>query len=120
LPITFVYGGWLFANLMVVLPLAVLPSVILHELGHAAAATLLEFDVLRIRIGFGAVRFERRLFGYLWEVRSYLGDAATFSAPAARHHLKRRFLLVVAAGPVANLLVGTVALAVIATSYSED
>jgi hypothetical protein len=111
--------GWLFPNLLIMAGV-LLPSIIVHELAHAAAATALGFDVFRIKLGVGPVRFERRLFGYLWEVRRYLGGGLMQGAPVRMHDLKRRWLLVVAAGPAANFLVGAAAFAVLATSYSEN
>ena len=113
-------NGWLLANVMIVMGLLVVPSAVVHELAHAATAALLEFDVIRIKIGFGPILFERRLFGYLWEVRRYVGDGYVLCLPTSLHDLKRRLLLVTAAGPIANLLVASVAYAVLATSYSED
>ena len=113
-------GPWLLANFVIVMGLLLVPSVIVHELAHAATATLLEFEVPRIRIGIGPVRFERRLFGYVWQVRRYLAGGAVHVVPVAFHDLKRRFLLLTAAGPVANFLVAAGAYAVLATGYSED
>jgi tetratricopeptide (TPR) repeat protein len=117
--IAYVVGSWFLANL-VIATLLLLPSVIVHELGHAVAATLLNFDVFRIRLGIGPARFEARLFGYLWDVRHYLGGGLMQCAPVGMHDVGRRFLLVVAAGPAVNFLVGAVAFAVLATSYSEN
>jgi hypothetical protein len=112
-------SGWLIPNLVMVLVFLV-PSIVVHELGHAAAARALGFDVFRIRLGIGPLRFERRLLGYLWEVRRYLCGGWTQLAAVGMHDLKRRFLLVVAAGPAANFVVGAAALTALATSYSEN
>jgi Zn-dependent protease len=112
-------SGWLVPNLLIVGAL-LLPSVVVHELGHAVAARLLKFDVFRIRLGIGPVRFERRLLGQPWEVRRYLGGGWMQCAPVGMSDLKRRFLLVVASGPTANFLIGAAAFAVLATSYSEN
>ncbi|HXS79680.1 MAG TPA: site-2 protease family protein [Gammaproteobacteria bacterium] len=120
LAITFAAGSWVFVNLMIVTTLLLLPSIVVHELGHAVAATLLRFDVFRIVLGIGPVRFELRLFGYLWEVRRYLRGGLLRCAPVGMRDLRRRYLLVVAAGPAANFVVGAAALAVLATSYSES
>ena len=120
LAITFAAGSWVFVNLMIVTTLMLLPSIVVHELGHAVAATLLRFDVFRIVLGIGPVRFELRLFGYLWQVRRYLRGGLLQCAPVGMRDLRRRYLLVVAAGPAANFVVGAAALAVLATSYSES
>lgn len=118
LPFTLVLG-WLVPNLVIVVWLLLLPSIVVHELAHAVAATLLNFDVFRIRLGIGPPLFEARLFGYLWDVRRYVAGGLTHCAPVGTQGLRRRFLLVVAAGPAANFLVGAAALGVLATSYSE-
>lgn len=112
--------GWALANLVIMVGLLLPPSVVVHELAHAVVASLLQFDVARIKLGLGPVLFERRLFGYLWEVRRYAGDGSVLCLPRTPHHLKRRFLLVTAAGPAANFLVAAGAFAVLTTSYSES
>ena len=117
--ITFALGNWFLANLVIAI-LLLLPSVVVHELGHAVAATLLKFDVFRIRLGIGPPRFELRLFGHLWDVLRYLGGGLMQCAPLAMHDVRRRFLLMVAAGPAVNFVVGAAGFAVLATSYSES
>jgi len=116
----FANGPWLLANFAILVPLLLLPSVVVHELAHAATATALEFDVARIELGIGPVRFERRFLGYVWKVRRYLGGGAVHIVPTAWRDLKRRVLLVIAAGPAGNFLLAAAAFAVLATSYYED
>ena len=120
LALTLVTKSWVLVNLVIVATVLLLPSIVVHELGHALAATLLKFDVFRIRLGIGPARRELRLFGYVWDVRRYLRGGLMQCAPVDMHNLRRRFLLVVAAGPAANFVVGTAAFAVLATSYAED
>src|SRR2546427_7201765 len=93
--------------------------VVFHELGHFWVARLVGVKVLRFSVGFGRVIWSRRsgpdrtewalsavpLGGYVKMVDEREGDVATADLPRAfnRQNVWRR-IAIVAAGPIANLL----------------
>jgi hypothetical protein len=98
-------------TVLVLIPLLV-ASVVVHELGHAAADRLLGFRVLVIRLG--PLRFARASEGWLMTVdRSQLSlrgplRARVHSDPVSPDHLRVRHALGVAAGPAAGLLLAAI------------
>jgi regulator of sigma E protease len=93
--------------------------IVVHELGHYAAARLCNVKILRFSVGFGRPLWMRRfgkdrtewalaafpLGGYVKMLDEREGDVAAHDAPRAfnRQSLGRRSLIVIA-GPLANFL----------------
>lgn len=84
--------------------LAWFPLIALHELGHAAMARLVGWEVDVIVVGFGGVAFTFELFGVPCAIKMYpLGG---FVSPAALdlRGVRLKSALVYLAGPLAELL----------------
>jgi regulator of sigma E protease len=97
--------------------------VVIHELGHFAIARLAGVKVLRFSVGFGRVLWSRRLGrdgtewalsaiplgGYVKMADEREGDVAAADLPRAfnRQSVGKR-IAIVAAGPIANLLLAVV------------
>lgn len=77
---------------------------IIHELGHAAMARLVGWEVEMVAIGSGRPRFRKRLFGMLVEFRSI--PLSGFAMTRARDLIQPRLknFLIYAAGPGIELL----------------
>jgi tetratricopeptide (TPR) repeat protein len=86
-------------------------GIVPHELAHAFAARVLGLRVFRVSIGFwGPIVWRWMIFGTEICVRPlWSGGLATVGAPSLRF-IRWRWLLMVAAGPLANVLLAAAAL----------
>ena len=97
--------------------------VVFHELGHYLVARLARVKVLRFSVGFGGIAWSRRFgrdrteWALSWiPLGGYVKMADEREAPVAAADLSRAFnrqpvwvrMLIVAAGPIANLLLAVV------------
>ena len=98
--------------------LAYAVTVVIHELGHAAAGLAAGFRLLSI--SFGPVGFSQ--VGRRWRVdvvRGPLGrGGGTSVVPRETAHLRRRMVLMVAGGPAATLALAAAALAGIRAGHT--
>jgi len=95
--------------LIVFLPLAT----VLHELAHAVAGKVLGMRLFSVSYGSsGRVLYRLRLLNCVVEIRRSLEGGLTRAAPRSTRWLRLRWGLVVAAGPLANTILGVAALLV--------
>ena len=81
-------------------------SVFAHELGHALAAVTCRFRLFSVELGWhGKELFNCRILGTRWILRWFPESGLCRSASPKLDHLRWRFFLVVAAGPLTNLLI---------------
>ena len=83
-----------------------------HELGHALAARALNLHVFQVVVGVGKKLFECRMFGVLVEFRTIPYGGFTLALPADETRFHLRHFIYALAGPVANLIVALLILAV--------
>ncbi|TNF32022.1 MAG: hypothetical protein EP329_11375 [Deltaproteobacteria bacterium] len=81
------------------------PTVAMHELSHAAAARLLGFRVFGVRHGSGLFLGAVRLLGLRHELHLWPIAGLTRTATDRAADLRRRYFLMVAAGPASHLVV---------------
>jgi tetratricopeptide (TPR) repeat protein len=104
--------SWFLLNLFLV-QMAMLLSIVPHELGHAAAAKLLGMRLYQVLIGYGNVVFRRELGGVEFQIKSVpVAGAAVAAYPSGRWIRTRQFLFAFA-GPLTNLLLMAAAWAVL-------
>lgn len=96
--------AFLLLNLAVLLPLASLASLALHELGHVLAARLLGFRVYSVTLGQGPLLFARRWGRADLMLRALPLGGYTEAGATGPRLLMPRAALFVAAGPLANAL----------------
>jgi hypothetical protein len=83
-----------------------------HELGHALAARALNLHVFQVVVGVGKKLFECRILGVLVEFRTIPYGGYTLALPVDGQHFRIRHFIYALAGPVANLIVALIILAV--------
>ncbi len=83
--------------------LAWFPLIALHELGHAAMARLVGWEVDAIVVGFGGVAFAFELFGVPMAIKMYPLGGFVRPAPLDTRSLRLKSALVYLAGPLAEL-----------------
>ncbi|WP_046244181.1 site-2 protease family protein [Hymenobacter terrenus] len=106
------WGPWRVGGaLLVLLPLAWLVAVGLHELGHALAGRMQGFAFHWLAVGpllwkkrDGRLRFE-------WNTNLNTAGGMVLSVPTGDHNLRRRFLAFAAGGPLGSLAWAVLALA---------
>lgn len=110
--------GWALVNLLLY-PVIVVPSIALHECGHALVARLLGLHVPRIEIG-----ISRRIARWRWRSTSIILNAlpilgVTYLGADRSSGLRWRLWLTILAGPLTTLLIAIVALAALDVSVFE-
>lgn len=99
------FQGWLTGLTM--LPLAIFLSVLFHELGHAVGAWASDFQVRMLRVGpFACIKLEGK---WRFETSPHLGGA-TSAFPTKTHGIRSGALFMIAAGPAASFVSGTICL----------
>jgi tetratricopeptide (TPR) repeat protein len=91
-----------------------------HELGHALAARACGMHVFQVAVGVGKKLFECRIFGVLVEFRTIPYGGVTLALTPSREHFRSREIIYALAGPVANLLVALLVLAVVGWDRVAD
>lgn len=84
--------------------LAWFPLIALHELGHAAMARAVGWEVDAIVVGFGGVAFELELFGVPCALKMYPIGGYMRPAPLDTRRIRLKSALVYLAGPLAEVL----------------
>lgn len=98
-------AGWFLLNLALLHAFGFITTII-HEGGHALVAALLQMRVRHIVIGAGSSLWEFRVAGVQITFKAFaLGGGYTTFTYATTDRIKVRYWLVIAAGPVANLVV---------------
>ncbi|MCR5888300.1 M50 family metallopeptidase [Hymenobacter sp. J193] len=99
---------------LIALVLANFLVVIIHELGHVAGALSAGFTVVSFTAGI--LHLERKATGWQARLQRLVAKVGGMVQVYTTHydHLRRRYMLVVAAGPAANLLSGSLALLLLA------
>lgn len=94
-------AGWLVAGF-----LGSHALIALHELGHLAAAWLVGFDLRKIQVGLGPVLWSRSFANGLFaQWRAWPNMGFMSATPRKTEGFRARQFFVVAAGPLANLIV---------------
>ncbi|MGJ5819041.1 M50 family metallopeptidase [Paludibaculum fermentans] len=98
------------------LPLAILLSIFFHELGHALGAWASGFQVRMFRVGpFSFTKLEGKWrFGW-----AGLLGGATAALPSKAHGIRSGALFIIAAGPVASFVTGTLCLVLFLTARNS-
>lgn len=98
-------------NISMVLILAGLPLITLHELGHAIAGKLCNFRIFAVQIGGGPKIFGSTLGATRWSLHALATSGFCQFAPKTAKNLRRNATIAIAAGPLVNLLIlsGTIA-----------
>jgi len=95
---------WVVVNL-IFLPLAMLPSIVVHELAHAITAKIFGQNVYEIVVGQGKTLFEFKFKKVIISFKPILISGVTFFGPIIKKFFKLRMVLIVLSGPVTNLLI---------------
>jgi tetratricopeptide (TPR) repeat protein len=99
---------WRLLVLGCVLPFLYL-AIVLHEFAHALAALALGLRLFGVSYGLsGRILYRRRFYKCTFEIRRSLPGGMTQAFPRSTRWIRLRWGLVVAAAPLANLLVAAV------------
>ncbi len=102
--------GWFLLNLFI-FDIALMLSILPHELGHAFIAKRIGWRVFRIHIGFGKPVFRTTLFGFETEFDALPLGGVVWVAPRSLGHYRARLFAFALAGPMANVILMVVLLA---------
>jgi Tfp pilus assembly protein PilF len=95
--------GWVWLNIFV-FDIALMLSILPHELGHALTAKWLGWRVFRIFIGHGRTVFKVKLLGFDTEFRILPFGGLVLEAPRDIAHFHAKHFAIVVAGPLANAI----------------
>jgi hypothetical protein len=101
-------AGHVFVNAFLY-PLAIWPSIVLHEFAHAIVGKLTGLRVLRIWIGRGRTLYRANLLGFETEFKIVPISGITFFTHGFKEKLRLRYFLAILAGPLANAIILAVA-----------
>ena len=90
-------------------PLAIFPSIVLHEFAHAIIGKLAGLSVLKIWIGRGRTYCRANLLGFDTEFKIVPIGGFTFLTHGFEEKLRLRYFLAILAGPLANAVILAVA-----------
>ena len=108
--------GWWPWSLLAVLLLGFVPTVV-HEGGHLLASTLQGYALQALSVGPLTLRCRGAPGGLRWDWRGRLFGGEVVSFPRSGEALRRRELLLFAAGPLAELALAGIALALYALAH---
>jgi len=91
-----------------------------HELGHALAARAFGMHVFQVAVGVGKKLFQCRILGVIVEFRAIPYGGVTMALSAERNSVRLRQFVYALAGPLANLLVALLVLALIGWDRIAD
>jgi tetratricopeptide (TPR) repeat protein len=91
-----------------------------HELGHALAARAFGMHVFQVAVGVGKKLFHCRILGVIVEFRAIPYGGVTMALSAERNSVRLRQFVYALAGPLANLLVALLVLALIGWDRIAD
>ena len=95
--------GFVLLNLFF-FQIALILSILPHELAHAYVAKKIGWRVFKIYVGFGKTLFKRNLFGFETEFRAIPLGGLVLAAPRDKSHFRPKLFAFALAGPVANVL----------------
>ena len=104
--------GWILLNFLLLYAFLIVAAVP-HELGHAFVARAVGFRVFKVVIGSGRTVLERTLFGSRFQVNSIPLGGHVLCLPRDAKGYRAKTILLTLAGPLANLLVVGVLLAMV-------
>jgi membrane-associated protease RseP (regulator of RpoE activity) len=84
-------------------------ALMLHELGHYLTARALKAEVMQVTVGCGPTLMSVKKSGILWSVALFPFTASVAYHPSVRE-TPLKYLAILLAGPLANLLTGAAAL----------
>jgi hypothetical protein len=87
---------------LLLLPVAALAAMLLHETGHLLASLLLGFEVLGGSVGPLNIQILRRDWKLSWSLRTFFTGSIS-AVPRSLNHWRRAMMVVIAAGPLATL-----------------
>ncbi|MBB5877940.1 M50 family metallopeptidase [Xanthomonas sp. 3498] len=95
-----------FLAMLLIFPLAVFATIAIHEGGHALAARAVGMTVSMVRVGPLHLLARRRGWRVRWQ-RTRQGDntGVVLAVPNPYAAVRRQYLVLIAGGPLANLLV---------------
>ena len=95
--------GWVLLNLFLLQVFLILGT-FPHEAGHALAARLLGMRLFLVSIGFGKPVYERQVGDFSIVLNKFPYGGFTAAASRTPSWFRSKYLLFIAAGPLANLL----------------
>lgn len=95
-----------------ILNAAVATSIVLHEAGHLIAAVLMKFKILGVALGPFRVTRANAVWQFRFTPRSLFSGSVS-ALPRSTRRWRERMLVVVAAGPIATLVTGAAAAALL-------
>jgi hypothetical protein len=95
--------GWVWLNIFI-FDIALILSILPHELGHAFTAKWLGWRVFRIFIGHGRTVFKMKFLGFDTEFRILPFGGLVLEAPRDTAHYHAKHFVIVIAGPLANAI----------------
>jgi tetratricopeptide (TPR) repeat protein len=88
-----------------VFELAIVPSIVMHELGHAIAARLLDVKISRFSIGIGKIICQFKAFEIPCEIHQFpIGGMITILQKSTEFY-RLKYFLIVLAGPLTHIVV---------------
>lgn len=96
--------GHVYLNIFFV-ELLIVPSVVIHEFGHALVGRAVGLSVYRIWIGRGKTFLRRNILGFDTEFKWMPIGGFAFLRPKSNHGLRLRFFFAILAGPLVNAIV---------------
>jgi len=109
--------GWFLLNFFI-FEIAVILSILPHELGHAFVAKRFGWRVFRILIGFGKTVFKANFFGFETEFRAIPLGGVVLAAPREKDHYRAKLFTFALAGPLANAILAVVSVAAMGGSLT--
>ncbi|MDX1981226.1 MAG: M50 family metallopeptidase [Bryobacteraceae bacterium] len=88
---------------------ALLLSVAVHELGHAIGGWISDFRLVDFQVGPFHWRLAESRWRFRFHIRGLIGGGATGMVPRSAGRIRDRAMFMIAGGPLASLLLGTVA-----------
>lgn len=97
--------------LLMVACVALINTIVVHELGHLLGGALVGFRAFLLIVG--PLRFERSSSGWRMAMNRSIALAGGLAgtAPTDTHRVRQRMAVVIAGGPIASVITGVIALA---------
>jgi len=121
--LTAMYPGNLLGSELIVIAFATLFAVtalFFHELGHAVGAAACGTTVWKVIIGKGPIVWTPKWFGWEWEVHALPFSGRVIPLLTSKRWYRLKYMLIVAAGPLANVAILAVVTWPARLIYSES
>jgi membrane-associated protease RseP (regulator of RpoE activity) len=109
--------GWFLLNVFV-FDIALILSILPHELGHAYTAKFLGWRVFKIFIGYGKTVFKTKFLGFETEFRSFPLGGLVLAAPREKNNFAVKLFIFALAGPLTNAILVVLIYAALGGSLS--